>query len=66
MNSCYFCSQNIEKIDYQDTDILKKFISFQFKIQPSKKTKLCAKHQRQLSKAIKKARVLGLLPFTGI
>ncbi|HDJ30518.1 30S ribosomal protein S18 [bacterium] len=61
--ACYFCQRNIKEIDFKDTKVLKKFISASFKIKPRKKTGLCSKHQRQLTKAIKRARFLGLLPF---
>ena len=63
MPQCYFCSQNIKEIDYKDVDNLKRFISGQMKIYPRRKTGLCAKHQRQLKRAIKRARIAGLLPF---
>ncbi|MGC8651202.1 MAG: 30S ribosomal protein S18 [Minisyncoccia bacterium] len=63
MAQCYFCSQNIDTIDYKDVNNLKRFISGQMKIYPRRKTGLCAKHQRQLKTAIKRARVNGLLPF---
>ncbi len=63
MPQCYFCSQNIKEIDYKDVDNLKRFISGQMKIYPRRKTGLCAKHQRQLKHAIKRARIAGLLPF---
>ncbi|MDD2677956.1 MAG: 30S ribosomal protein S18 [Candidatus Paceibacterota bacterium] len=62
MNKCYFCVQN-KIIDYKDPEIFKRFISGQMKIYPAKKTKLCTKHQRQLQKAVKRARIIGLLPF---
>jgi len=58
---CYFCVKNIKEIDYKDTELLKKFISGLGKIRPRKKTGLCAAHQRKLSRAIKRARHLGLL-----
>ena len=61
---CYFCQQKIQEIDYQNTDLLNQFISGQAKIISPRRTNVCAKHQRKLSKAIKKARVMGLLPFT--
>jgi len=61
---CYFCQRNIKEIDYKDTDTLSRFISGLFKIKPRKRTGLCAKHQRQLSKAVKRARHLGLLAST--
>jgi small subunit ribosomal protein S18 len=64
MKSCYFCQQKIKEIDYQDTELLRRFLSGQAKIISPRRTGTCAKHQRKLSKAIKKARVMGLLPFT--
>ncbi len=63
MNQCYFCLHSIKEIDYKDVSILKRFLSGQMKIYPRRKTKLCAKHQRMLKKAVKRARILGLLPF---
>ena len=51
-------------IDYKDPDILKTFISENGKIMSSRYTRLTAKEQRKLNKAIKRARLLGLLPFT--
>lgn len=62
--ACYFCQQKNIEIDYKNPDLLQKFISGQAKILNPKRTGTCAKHQRKLSKAIKKARILGLLPFT--
>ena len=64
MKPCYFCQQKIEEIDYQNTELLNQFISGQAKIISPRRTSVCAKHQRKLAKAIKKARVMGLLPFT--
>lgn len=61
---CYFCAQNIKDIDYKDADILRHFISAQAKIMPRKRSHLCAKHQRRLAMAIKRARFMALLPFT--
>lgn len=58
---CYFCVKNIKEVDYKDTELLKKFISGLGKIRSRKKTGLCASHQRKLSRAIKRARHLGLL-----
>ena len=51
-------------IDYKDPDTLKTFISENGKIMSSRYTRLTAKEQRKLNKAIKRARLLGLLPFT--
>ncbi|MDD3434582.1 MAG: 30S ribosomal protein S18 [Candidatus Pacebacteria bacterium] len=64
MSQCYFCQKNISEIDYKQKDVLRNFLSAQFKIYPQRKTHLCAKHQRQLKKAVKRARIAGLLPFT--
>ena len=58
MKSCYFCQQKTKEIDFQNPELLNKFISGQAKILPPKRTGACAKHQ-----AIKRARILGLLPF---
>ena len=63
MSQCYFCLQNKKEIDYKDVETLKRFISSQMKIYPQRKTNLCAKHQRLLKKAIKRARAMSLLPF---
>jgi small subunit ribosomal protein S18 len=62
---CFFCSQNAKVIDYHETEILKKFVSSQWKIIDPKHTGVCAKHQRMLAQAIKRARIMGLLPFVG-
>ena len=64
IKNCYFCQEKIEEIDYQDTETLHRFTSGQAKIIAPKRTGVCAKHQRQLAKAIKRARVMGLMPFT--
>ncbi len=60
---CYFCSKGIKEIDFRDPSLLSRFISPFAKILPRKKTGLCAKHQRRLAKAIKRARHLAILPF---
>jgi small subunit ribosomal protein S18 len=62
--SCHFCQQKITEINYQDVELLGRFISGQAKIISPKRTGTCARHQRKLAKAIKKARIAGLLPFT--
>ncbi|MCK4454284.1 30S ribosomal protein S18 [Candidatus Parcubacteria bacterium] len=58
---CYFCRKNIKEIDFKETEVLRRFISGLGKIRPRKKTGLCASHQRKLSRAVKRARHLGLL-----
>lgn len=60
---CYFCSQNLQEVDYKEIELLKRFISRQAKIVDPRFSATCAKHQRSLSQAIKRARFLGLLPF---
>jgi small subunit ribosomal protein S18 len=50
-------------IDYRDVELLKRFISSQAKIIDPRHTGVCAKHQRAVAKAIKRSRVMGLLPF---
>lgn len=60
--NCFFCQENI-KPNYKDTESLQKFISERKKIIPQEYNGLCAKHQRQLSQAVKRARHLALLPF---
>ncbi|MFH1671200.1 MAG: 30S ribosomal protein S18 [Candidatus Portnoybacteria bacterium] len=62
--NCHFCQQKIDEIDYQNTELLCRFTSGQAKILAPKRTGTCAKHQRKLAKAIKRARIMGLLPFT--
>jgi small subunit ribosomal protein S18 len=63
---CYFCQQNIQEIDFKNTILLKRFLSPLGKIKGKKKTGLCAFHQRKLAQAIKRARYLGLLPYTAL
>ena len=62
---CVFCQEKVEVIDYKDVARLKKFITEGGKIVPRRMSGTCAKHQRELSKAIKRARVAALLPFKG-
>ena len=60
---CRFCMDKIGAIDYLDYQKFQKLLTERGKIMPSRITGTCAKHQRQLAAAIKKARVLALLPF---
>ncbi len=62
---CVFCQEKVEAIDYKDVARLKKFITEGGKILPRRMSGTCAKHQRELAKAIKRARVAALLPFKG-
>ena len=63
-NVCFFCVDKIEQVDYKDVDRLKKYVSERGKIIPRRVTGNCAKHQRQLTIAIKRARFMALLPYT--
>jgi small subunit ribosomal protein S18 len=60
---CQFCKAEADEIDYKDIARIKRFTSGRGKILPPKITGTCAKHQRMLAKAIKRARFLGLLPY---
>ena len=60
---CRFCMDKIKGIDYLDYSKFQKLLTERGKIVPSRISGTCAKHQRQLAKAIKKARILALLPF---
>jgi small subunit ribosomal protein S18 len=60
---CPFCRDKIEVIEYKDPTKLNQFISARGKIEPRRRTGSCARHQRALATAIKRARHLALLPF---
>ncbi|WP_349367352.1 30S ribosomal protein S18 [Salinarimonas sp.] len=61
--TCPFSGANAPKIDYKDVKLLSRYISERGKIVPSRITAVSAKKQRELAQAIKRARILGLLPF---
>lgn len=61
--TCFFCEAKMEKIDYKDAYLLRRFMNSQGKIYPPKRHGTCARHQRTLANAIKKARVMALVPF---
>jgi small subunit ribosomal protein S18 len=61
--TCPFSGQHAPKIDYKDTRLLGRYVSERGKIVPSRITAVSAKKQRELAKAIKRARFLGLLPY---
>mgnify|MGYP001856786461 FL=1 len=61
---CSFCVDKIDQIDYKDVAKLRRFISERAKILPRRVTGTCARHQRELTVAIKRARHLALLPFS--
>jgi len=60
---CRFCTEPIE-IDYKNVDLMSRFITDRKKIVPRRNSGLCARHQRQLAAAIKRARFMALIPFT--
>ncbi|GIW08405.1 MAG: hypothetical protein KatS3mg060_3210 [Dehalococcoidia bacterium] len=62
---CAFCADKNLIIDYKDPAKLRRFLTDRAKIEPRRKTGTCARHQRKLTKAIKRARLLAMLPFTG-
>jgi len=62
--TCYFCSTNVKWIDYKDPALLRKFVSMQAKVMPTKRTGTCSKHQRQLAQSVKRARLMAILPYT--
>lgn len=60
---CSFCQNKEEVIDYKDVNKLRKYITEKGKILPRRQTGVCSAHQRKLAEAIKRARVMALLPF---
>ncbi len=63
---CELCVNKIEYVDYKDVSRLRRFVSERGKIQARRKTGACARHQRALTKAIKRARHVALLPYTSL
>ncbi len=61
---CRFCGDKIKEVDYKDVKRLRGYLTERGKIVPARVTGTCAKHQRQLAQAVKRARFLGLLPYT--
>ena len=62
--TCYFCANNVHTIDYKDTQLLRRFMNAHAKIVPPRRTGNCAKHQRMVTRAIKRARTMALLSYT--
>lgn len=60
---CNFCVDKVSEIDYKDIAKLKKYVTEKGKIIPRRANGCCAKHQRMLSEAVKRARVMALLPY---
>jgi small subunit ribosomal protein S18 len=61
---CYCCVNNINEIDYKDLQLMQKFTSMHHKILTSRRSGLCTKHQRRAAEAIKRSRIMALIPFT--
>src|SRR5437773_9602651 len=61
---CTFCVDKVQKIDYKDVGRIRRYISDRGKIDPRRKSGTCAKHQRMLTTALKRARFMALLPYT--
>ncbi|MEX0918821.1 MAG: 30S ribosomal protein S18 [Candidatus Paceibacterota bacterium] len=63
MKQCHFCTNNIKEVDYKDTDNIKNFLDPYGRIVKHRRTSVCAKHQRKLAQAVKRARFMALIPF---
>lgn len=61
---CFFCTNDIDVVDFKEAAGLKSFLTHQYKIASKTRTGNCSKHQRRVANAIKRARIAGLLPFT--
>jgi small subunit ribosomal protein S18 len=61
---CSFCADKVQVIDYKDVGRLRRYLSERAKIEPRRKTGTCARHQRALATALKRARHMALMPFT--
>ena len=60
---CVFCVEKVDELDYKDVAKLRKFITDKGKILPRRMSGLCAKHQRMVATAVKRARVMALIPY---
>ncbi|MFQ5873447.1 MAG: 30S ribosomal protein S18 [Dehalococcoidia bacterium] len=60
---CSFCVGKVKSIDYKDPSVLRRYVSDRGKIEPRRKTGTCAKHQRMLTRSLKRARHIALIPF---
>lgn len=60
---CYLCENKLDKLDYKDANLLRRFVTLQGKIRPPRKTGTCTRHQRVVAHAVKRARVMAILPI---
>ncbi len=61
---CEFCRGKVDVVDYKDAQLLRRYITERGKMEPRRKVGTCAKHQRTVSQAVKRARHLALIPYT--
>ena len=64
--ACKFCAERVELVDFRDTARLSKFASERGKILPRRISGNCARHQRQLARAVKRARAVALMPYIAV
>ena len=60
---CAFCVDKVDDVDYKDIDTLRRYVTEHGRIRPRRQTGTCARHQRSLAQAVKRARHIALLPF---
>ena len=60
---CYLCVNDLRDVDYKDGQFLRRFLNSHMRILPKKRTGVCSTHQRKVSTAVKRARILAILPF---
>ena len=63
--NCQFCAEKAKVLDHKKVEVLSKFVTREGKIRPRRQTGTCAKHQRIVASAVKRARHIALLPFAG-
>ena len=61
---CQFCKDEVDFVDYKDTQLLRKFVTDRGKIKPRRVTGCCMQHQRDIANAVKRARTMALMPYT--
>ena len=60
---CFFCVHHVSELDFKDVPLLKRFVSSYQKIAPRRRSGVCASHQRKLKIALKRARIMALMPY---
>jgi small subunit ribosomal protein S18 len=61
--NCHLCANALDELDYKDVRLMQRFVSAYGKILPRRRTGTCVKHQRVVTQAVKRARIMALLPF---